>query len=283
MGNPMSVNLLKAGYSMRVYNSTKGKTENLVKQGARWCESPAEVAADSDIVITCVTDTPDVEKVMLGDNGVVESAREGLICIDASTISPVVTKQIAEKLAEKGVSYLDAPISGGEVGAVEGKLSIMVGGDKEIFEKIKPVLKVIGKTITYCGETGNGQITKLANQIMVIHTLMSVAEGLAFAEKSGLNLNTTIDVTSAGAAGSHSLKSLGPKIAAGDFKPAFMVDLQQKDLQLVLEYAKQVHQPLPGTTLVHKLLTKLQEQGRGKDGTQALIDVIRAMADKKAE
>lgn len=281
MGNPMSVNLLKAGYEISVYNRTREKTDNIVKQGASWCNNPAEVAAAADIVIICVTDTPDVEKVLFGEHGIAETAEEGLICIDTSTISPVATKQMSEKLAEKGVDFLDAPISGGEIGAIDGKLSIMVGGEKKIFEKVKPVLKVMGKAVTYCGETGSGQITKLANQIMVVHTLMSVAEGLAFAEKSGLDLNTTIDVTSAGAAGSHSLKNLGPKIAAGDFDPAFMVDLQQKDLRLVLEYARQVSQPLPGTALVHQLLTSLQAKGRGRDGTQAIIDVIREMAGTK--
>jgi len=197
-----------------------------------------------------------------------------------STISPAATREMGAALQSKGVTLLDAPISGGEIGAIEAKLSIMVGGPKEAFEKVLPILQAMGRTVTHCGPLGSGQITKLANQIMVIHTIMSIAEGLAFAEKAGLDLQTTLNVTSAGAAGSHSLKVLGPKIIAGDLKPAFMVDLQLKDLRLVLEYADQLKQPLPGTALAKQLLAVLQAQGRGCDGTQALIDVIRQLGKK---
>lgn len=197
-----------------------------------------------------------------------------------STISPTATKEMGEVLQGKGISLIDAPISGGEIGAIEAKLSIMAGGDKDVFENVRPVMEVMGKTVTYCGPLGFGQITKLANQIMVIHTIMSISEGLGFAEKAGLDLETTWQVTSAGAAGSHSLKVLGAKIIAGDLKPAFMVDLQMKDLRLVIEYADQVKQPLPGTALAKQLMTSLQAQGRGRDGTQALIDVIRQLGKK---
>jgi 3-hydroxyisobutyrate dehydrogenase len=280
MGGPMARNLLKAGYPLTVHNRTKAKAQQLLDEGAAWAESPAEVAKHSDIVVTCVTDTPDVQEVLLSKNGVIESAREGLICIDMSTISPAATKEMGKILKAKGLTLIDAPISGGEIGAIEAKLSIMVGGPKEAVEQVRPVLEVMGRTVTYCGPLGCGQMTKLANQVMVIHTIMSTAEGLAFAEKAGLDLETTLKVTSAGAAGSHSLKALGPKIIAGDFKPAFMVDLQQKDLRLVLEYAEQLKMPLPGVALVHQLFTALQAQGRGRDGTQALIDVIRQLAKK---
>jgi len=194
-----------------------------------------------------------------------------------STISPAATKQMGQVLQEKSVTLIDAPVSGGQIGAIEGKLSIMMGGPKDTVEKVRPIMEVMGKTVTYCGPLGSGQMTKLVNQVMVIHTIMSIAEGLAFAEKAGLNLRTTLDVTSAGAASSHSLRALGPKIIAGDFKPAFMVDLQQKDLRLVLEYAEQVKQPLPGVALARQLMTVLQAQGRGRDGTQALVDVIRQL------
>ncbi len=280
MGGPMAYNLLKAGYPLTVHNRTKTKAQQLLDEGATWAESPTEIAKHSDIVITCVTDTPDVREVLLGQNGVIESAGEGLICIDMSTISPAATKEMGQVLETKGVTLLDAPISGGEIGAIEAKLSIMVGGQKEIVEQVRPVLEVMGRVVTYCGPLGCGQMTKLANQIMVIHTIMSISEGLAFAEKAGLDLETTLKVTSAGAAASHSLKALGPKIIAGDFKPAFMVNLQQKDLRLVLEYAEQLKLPLPGVALVHQLFTTLQTQGRGRDGTQALIDVIRQLAHK---
>ena len=173
---------------------------------------------------------------------------------------------------------IDAPVSGGQIGAIEAKLSIMAGGPKESVEKVRPVFEAMGRTITYCGPSGSGQITKLANQIMVAHTVMSTAEGLAFAKQAGLDLQTTLEATVAGAAGSYSLKVLGAKIIAGDFKPTFMIDLQVKDLRLVLEYAEKIGQPLPGITMVKQLFEVLQKQGRGRDGTQSLYDVIRQLA-----
>ena len=275
MGGPMVINLLKAGFDVTVNTRTKSKTDPVMAAGAKWADTPAKAATDADIVITCVTDTPDVQKVLLGENGVIESARQGLICIDMSTISPAITVEMGNILSKSGVTLLDAPISGGEIGAIEAKLSIMAGGPKEIFQKVMPVFEAMGRTITHCGDLGSGQTTKLANQVMVIHTIMSMSEGLAFAEAAGLDLKTTLDVTCAGAAGSHSLKALGPKVAAGDLKPAFMVDLQLKDLKLVLEYARTINQPLPGVALAEQLLSVLKAKGRGKDGTQALIDVIR--------
>ena len=281
MGSPMAANLLKAGFSVTVHSRTRSKADSLLSAGASWADTPAQTASQSDVVLTCLTDTPDVQSVLLGKGGVIESAKPGLICVDTSTISPAVTKEMGEILAAKKVTLLDAPISGGQIGAIEAKLSIMVGGPKEAFEKVLPILEVMGTTITHCGPLGYGQITKLANQIMVIHTIMSIAEGLAFAEKAGLDLETTLKVTTAGAAGSHSLKALGPKIIASDFAPAFMVDLQLKDLRLVSEYAEHLKQPLPGTALATQLLAALAAQGRGRDGTQALVDVIRQLAGKK--
>jgi 3-hydroxyisobutyrate dehydrogenase len=278
MGLPMATNLLKGGYPLTVFTRTKSKADSLLKAGAGWAENPADVARNSDVVITCLTDTPDVQKVLLGQNGIITGGAGGLICIDMSTISPTATEQMAMKLQEKSITLLDAPVSGGQIGAIEAKLSIMVGGPAEALQKVRPILETMGKTITYCGPSGFGQMTKLVNQVMVVHTIMSIAEGLAFAEKAGLDLQTTLAATSAGAAGSHSLKILGPKIVAGDLKPAFMVDLQQKDLRLVLEFAEQLKQPLPGIALIKQLFTSLQAQGRGKDGTHALIDVIRQMA-----
>ena len=281
MGKPMACNLLEAGYSLTVHNRTKAKAKTILDKGADWAASPADIAKGRDVVITCVTDTPDVKEVLLGENSVIEAADRGLICVDMSTISPAVTKEIGQVLETKGVILIDAPISGGEIGARQGKLSIMMGGAKEVVEKVRPIMDVMGRTVIHCGPLGCGQMTKLANQVMVIHTIMSIAEGLAFAEKAGLDLETTLKVTSAGAAGSHSLKALGPKIIAGDFKPAFMVDLQQKDLRLVLEYAEQLKLPLPGVALAKQLLAVLQAQGRGRDGTQALIDVIRQLGNKQ--
>ncbi len=280
MGEPMAANLLKAGYCLTIHTRTKAKAGNLLAAGAAWADTPAETAKNSNIVITCLPDTPDVQQVLFGDKGVIEAAKPGLICVDTSTISPSATSQMGAEIPEKGVTLLHAPISGGQIGAIEGKLSIMMGGDKETFEKLLPVMEVMGRTVTLCGPLGCGQTTKLANQVMVIHTIMSIAEGLAFAEKAGLDLETTLKVTSAGAAGSYSLKALGPKIIAGDFAPAFMVDLQMKDLRLVTEYAEQIGQPLPGVALAKQLLSTLQAQGRGRDGTQALIEVIRQLTDR---
>jgi len=277
MGGPMACNLLAAGYAVTVHNRTRGKAQAALDAGAVWADSPARAAAKADVVITCVTDTPDVEAVLLGPEGVIEAARPGMICIDMSTISPEATARMAGRLAEKGVQLLDAPISGGQKGAIEAKLSIMIGGPVEVVERVRPILEAMGRTITHCGPVGSGQTTKLANQVMVIHTLMSMAEGLAFAEKAGLNLETTLAATGAGAAGSHSLKVLGAKVLAGDMAPAFMVDLQLKDLRLVLDHARRIGQPLPGTALVTQLLEALAAQGRGRDGTQALIDVIRQL------
>lgn len=280
MGAPMAHNLLKAGYEVAVHNRTKAKADHLIAGGAAWGNSPADVAKDSNIVITCLPDTPDVEQVLLGQKGVIEAAKPGLICIDMSTISPAATKEMGSALSAKGVTLIDAPISGGEIGAIEARLSIMMGGPKKAVVKVRPIMEVMGRTVIHCGPLGAGQITKLANQIMCIHTIMSIAEGFAFAEKAGLDLETTLKATSAGAAGSYSLKMLGPKIIAGDFKPAFMVDLQQKDLRLVAEYAEKLKQPLPGVALARRLLAQLQAQGRGRDGTQALVEVIRHLGQK---
>jgi 3-hydroxyisobutyrate dehydrogenase-like beta-hydroxyacid dehydrogenase len=179
MGGPMALNLLKAGYPLTVHNRTKKKAEQLLSEGADWRQSCADVAAASDVVITCVPDTNDVGSVLLGPEGVIEAAKEGLICVDMSTISPSATKQMGEILADKAVTLIDAPISGGQIGAIEGKLSIMMGGPKEAVEKVRPIMEVMGRAVTYCGPLGSGQMTKLANQVMVIHTIMSIAEGFA--------------------------------------------------------------------------------------------------------
>jgi 3-hydroxyisobutyrate dehydrogenase len=277
MGSPMAVNLINAGHEVYVYTRTRVKADRAIAAGAHWCDSPADTARNVDVLITCVTDTPDVRAVLLGENGVIGTGRQGLICIDMSTISPAATVEIGKILAEKGIRFIDAPVSGGQKGAEESKLSIMVGGGKADIDAVMPLFEAMGRQITHCGPLGSGQKTKLVNQVMVIHTIMSISEGFALAEKAGLDLKTTYDATSRGAAGSHSLTNLGVKIIEGDMKPAFMVDLQVKDLKLVLEYADQLKQPLPGVGLVMQLMTSLQARGRGRDGTQALVDVIRQL------
>jgi 3-hydroxyisobutyrate dehydrogenase len=274
MGEAMACNLLKAGFQVAVHTRTRSKAQPVLDAGGTWADSPAEAAKQVEVVLICVSDTPDVEQVLLGDNGIIHTARPGTICIDHSTISPDATEQMAKRLMQKGIVLLDAPVSGGQKGAIEAKLSIMIGGPKEAVEQVRPILSAMGTTITHCGPIGCGQKTKLVNQIMVIHTIMSMAEGLAFANRAGLNMDTTLAATTGGAASSRSLVNLGPKILAGDFAPAFKVDLQLKDLRLVRDYARRIGQPLPGTALATELLSVLAAQGHGSDGTQALYNVI---------
>lgn len=280
MGGPMACNLLKTGFTVCVHNRTRAKAQPALNAGAIWADTPALAACNADVIFTCLPDTPDVQRVLLGLNGVIHSAKAGTICVDHSTISPKVTVEIAEALEEKGVVLLDAPVSGGQKGAVEAKLSIMVGGSPEALEFVRPMLEAMGTTITHCGPVGSGQMTKLTNQIMMIHTVLSAAEGLAFAKRAGLNLQTTLAAICAGAASSRALVNLGPKMIAGDFAPAFKVDLQLKDLRLIQETAREIGQPLPATALATELLQILAAHGRGSDGTQALYDLILSLGRK---
>ena len=278
MGRPMAQNLLKAGYPLTVYNRSRGPAESLAAMGAAIAGSPREVAAVSDVVITMVTDTPDVEQVILGPGGVIESARPGLVVIDMSTISPKVTRSIASRLSAAGAEMLDAPVSGGDKGAREATLTIMVGGEERIFDECLPVLQALGKKIVLMGGSGAGQLTKLANQILVAGNMMGVCECLVFAKKSGLDPKRVIDSLSAGAASSWSLINLGPKAADGDFAPGFKIKLLQKDLKLVLSSADELGMSLPSTSAAHQLYNSLEASGRGEEGTQALIRVYEQLA-----
>lgn len=280
MGAPMALNLLRAGYPVTVHNRTRQRAEPLLSAGAQWADSPAQAARSNRFIFTCLPDSPDVETALVGSGGVMETAAAGTICIDHSTISPQIAERLARTLQAKGITLLDAPVSGGQIGAIEARLSIMAGGPSEALEAVRPMLECMGRTIIHCGISGCGQKTKLVNQIMVVHTLLSAAEGLAFAKRAGLNLDTTLAATAAGAAKSASLVNLGPKMIVGDWKPAFKVDLQLKDLRLVMELAESIGQPLPGTALVQILLSELVRQGRGQDGTQALFEVIESLAGK---
>lgn len=280
MGLPMAGHLLAAGYSLVVHNRTKSKAEALISRGATWAASPADAAGSADVVFICVTDTPDVEAVVLGPGGILESARPGLIVVDHSTISPSSTRQFAQALAANGTQFLDAPVSGGDIGAKNATLSIMVGGDAAAFDAVLPLLQRTGKTITHCGPSGTGQLTKLVNQILVSVTNLAVCEALSFAIKNGLDPQKTIQAVGGGAAGSWQLQNLGPKMIAGDFAPGFTIDLQQKDLRLVMQSAGESLTPLPATALVHQLFIAAQAAGRGKDGTQALFAVINQLAGR---
>jgi len=278
MGKPMALNLLKAGFNVVAYNRSREKVKSIIDAGGEEGLTPKEVAENSDIIITIVSDSPDVEDVILGENGVIEGAKEGGVVIDMSTISPSVTKEIAAKLRDINVEMLDAPVSGGDVGAINGTLSIMVGGSSETLERCKPIFEAMGKSITHCGKNGMGQTTKLCNQILVSVTNMAVSEAVLFAQKSGLDAHTMVEATKGGAAGSWQLSNLAPKMIDQDFTPGFMIDLQQKDLRLVLEAAEELHLPLPALSYVHQLYKSNQSNGEGKEGTQALYKSVRRLA-----
>jgi len=281
MGKPMAMNLLKAGFPLTVWNRTRSKMDDLIAMGAYGASSPKEVAERSDVVITMVTDSPDVEEVILGPNGVIYGARPGLIVIDMSTISPAVTRRIAEELAKKGVKMLDAPVSGGEKGAREATLSIMVGGPRDAFEECLPIFEVLGKKVTYMGPSGMGQTAKLCNQVICALNIQAVCEGLMLGAKAGLDLKKLLEAISAGAASSWMLTNLGPKMIERDFKPGFKIRHQQKDLRLALELAAELNLPLPGTALVHQILRIAEAEGLGEEGTQAAIVAMEKISGKK--
>ncbi|MBA7710062.1 2-hydroxy-3-oxopropionate reductase [subsurface metagenome] len=274
MGMPMAHNLIKAGFEVIVYNRTTSKAEQMVSKGAKKADSPKEVAEKSPVVITIVSDTPDVESVILGKNGVIEGIKPDSVVIDMSTISPQATQKIATRLREKGAYILDAPVSGGEQGAINGTLSIMVGGDAKIFERCRPILEAMGKSIIHVGPNSMGQTVKLMNQILVAGTLNAVVEALIFAQKAGVDLEKALEAVKGGAAGSWQLSNLAPRIIRRDFRPGFMVDLIQKDLRLVMGAAEVVKTPLPVTSFIHQMYYSLQSAGEGRDGTQALVKVL---------
>jgi 3-hydroxyisobutyrate dehydrogenase len=278
MGKPMARNLLKAGFPLTVYSRRHSSIEELVADGAAGARSSREVAALSDVIITIVTDTPDVRQVILGDNGVLSGMRPGAIIIDMSTISPSATREIAAVVREKGADFLDAPVSGGEGGAIAGTLSIMVGGQDDTFTASLPILQAIGKNIIHVGGTGAGQLTKLCNQIAVAVANLAMSEALIFGAKAGIDLEKMHKAISGGAAGSWQLSNLAPRIFQRDFAPGFMVKLQQKDLRLVLQEADQMQLALPATSLVHSLFNALESTGASNEGTQALVKVLEKLA-----
>jgi 3-hydroxyisobutyrate dehydrogenase len=278
MGMPMARNLLRAGFEVVAYNRTPSKAEALAKEGARKASSPKELAMECPVVITIVSDTKDVAAVILGKDGVIEGIRSGSVVIDMSTISPKATREIAARLKEKGVSMLDAPVSGGDVGAAKATLSIMVGGDGEVFQRCRPVFEAMGKNIVHVGDSGMGQTVKLMNQILVVGNLNAAVEALVFAQRSGADLEKAINAVKGGAAGSWQLANLGPRIIERDFSPGFMVDLVQKDLRLVMEAAAEMKLPLPVTSLINQMYYSLQGSGEGRSGTQILVKALERLA-----
>lgn len=283
MGGPMARNLLRAGYEVRVVGRTRERVDALVAAGARAADSPAALAQEVEVAITALPDGPDVERVVAGHAGLLEGARGGLVIVDTSTIAPGLARRLATQCSARGAAFLDAPVSGGERGAVEGTLSVMVGGEREALERVRPVLGAIGRTITYMGPSGQGQMTKLVNQVIGAVTLAAVAEGLTLAARAGLDAEAVLAAVGSGAAASWQLEQLGPRMLRADYAPGFMVRLQQKDLRLALAAAHEVGVALPTTGLVHQLFAALEARGGGALGTQALAGVIDALAGGEPE
>jgi 2-hydroxy-3-oxopropionate reductase len=279
MGRSMAYNLYRAGFEVTVWNRTASKMEEAAKWGAKLASSPEDLARTSDVIITIVGDTPDVQEVVEGQNGELQGARPGTNLIDMSTISPDATRALAKKAKEKGIEMIDAPVSGGDVGARNGTLSIMVGGDAATVEKVMPLFKAMGKSITHCGPVGAGQSVKACNQILCALNLLGVAEALAFAKKAGVDLEKMIQVTTQGAGGSWALSNYAPRVIKGDLAPGFSVRFQQKDLRIVLQEAERLELPLAGTALVQQLLRSVQAYGGGEDGTQSLVRVMERLGN----
>jgi 3-hydroxyisobutyrate dehydrogenase-like beta-hydroxyacid dehydrogenase len=275
MGAPMARRLIRAGHRLRVFNRTPEKACMLVNDGAALASEAASAAAGAEAIFIMVPDTPDVEAVI----GKIEpSLTRGQLVVDMSTVAPAFERRTSEKLAELGVDYRDAPVSGGETGAIEGSLTIMVGGAEAAFNRAVPLLQLLGKRITYMGASGAGQTTKLANQIAVALTLEAAAEALLFASKGGLDPDRVLQAIAAGAAASWQLSNLGPKIIAKDYRPGFFVKLIRKDLRLVSEAAKQNGMALPGLNLMTSMFNATAALGHDLDGTQALAEALLKLA-----
>ena len=280
MGGGMARNLLKAGFELTVWNRTPARMQPLVEAGARAASDPAELAGQSDIVISCVSDTPDVEAVLAGETppGALHGLKEGALVIDMSTISPSATRDLAGRLAEKGAHMLDAPVSGGSEGAARGTLSIMVGGEAEDVARARPVFEAMGKAITHVGGHGAGQMVKLVNQILVVGHALAMSEALLFAQAGGLDLPLALEAVKAGAAGSWMLSNRGPQIIARDWRPGFTIDLQQKDVRLALMAADELGVPMLATSMIFNLYRSLQAEGLGSEGNHALVKALERLS-----
>ena len=274
MGSGMATNLVAQGHPLTVWNRTRAKAEAI--QGAEVAGSLEDLAAAADLIMICVADSPDVVAVIEG--GLLSGLRDGQLIIDHSTISPAVTRQMADLVAAKGVGWIDAPVSGGSEGAAKGTLSTMVGGSAEDLARVRPYLESYSTTITHVGPIGSGQLVKLVNQILVVGNQMAVSEALIFAKRAGLDLEATLNAVKGGAAGSWMLANRGPQMIADDWRPGFTIDLQQKDLRLVLDAADDHGTPLPATSLIFQLYRALQASGHGQEGNHALIKALEQMA-----
>ncbi len=283
MGRPMARNLLKAGYPLLVHSRSQGPVQELVGAGAKAANSPKDVASQVEVLITMLPNSPDVEMVALGKSGIIEGARPGLLLLDMSTISPLVSQKVGKVLQSKGVRMLDAPVSGGEKGAIEGALSIMVGGEKSDFDAALPVFQALGKTITHLGPLGAGGFTKLANQVIVAVNLTALGEALTLARKAGLDRSLTLKALGGGLAGSKCLEQKTPNYLSGTYNPGFKIDLHFKDLGLIMESSRALGVPLPCTAVVQELFNALRVKGGGgldHSGVITLLEELAGVPDK---
>ncbi len=279
MGGPMCGHLMEKGYKATLYTRTKSKASELLDAGAEWADSPAAVAEKSDVIFTIVGFPADVREVYLGENGVLTGAKAGSVIVDMTTTEPSLAIEIHQQASTKGIYSIDAPVSGGDVGARNAALSIMVGGDKEAVDAIMPLFEAMGKTIVYQGSAGAGQHTKMCNQITIAGTMIGVCEGLIYGYKAGLDLETMLSSISGGAAGCWSLTNLAPRIVKRNFDPGFFVEHFIKDMGIALDEAKKMGLSLPGLALVHQLYIAVQAQGNGKAGTHALMLALEQMSN----
>jgi len=280
MGGPMALNLMKGGYKLWVYARRPEATKKLVESGATACSTAAEVGKHADVIFLIVSDTPDVEGVIFGENGLAKQARSGSVIVDMSTISPTATKVFAERLAKQGIDMLDAPVSGGETGAINGTLSIMVGGQAKVFERVKPLFELMGKNIVLVGDNGSGQVAKACNQIVVAVTIEAVAEALTFARKNGADAAKVREALMGGFAGSKVMEVHGKRMLDNDFKPGFKVGLHQKDMRIVMETAHQLGVALPAAALVTQHLNALMGTGDTDLDSAAVMKVVKRMSEK---
>jgi 2-hydroxy-3-oxopropionate reductase len=278
MGRPMARNLIKAGYSLLVHSRSRGPVDELAGAGAKAASTPREVASQVDVLITMLPNSPDVDLVALGKDGIIEGARRGLLFLDMSTISPLVSQKVGRALAEKGVRMLDAPVSGGEKGAIDGALSIMVGGDKADFDAALPVFQAMGKTITHLGPLGAGGFTKLANQVIVALNLTALGEALTLARKAGLDRELTLKALGGGLAGSRCLDQKTSNYVSGTYKPGFKIDLHFKDLGLIMESSRALGVPLPCTAVVQELFNAMRVKGKGELDHSGIITLLEELA-----
>lgn len=279
MGKPMSKNLIKAGYQLVVFNRSKTAVDELVAGGAQAVASPKEVAAQTEIIITMLPNSPEVKQVVLGENGIIEGAKSGAVVVDMSSIAPLVSREIAGKLATKGIEMLDAPVSGGEPKAIDGTLSVMVGGKKEVFEKCFPVMKAMAGTVVLTGEIGAGNVTKLANQVIVALNLAAMSEALVLATKAGVSPELVYQAIRGGLAGSTVLDAKAPLVMDRKFNPGFRINLHIKDLQNVLDTSHELGVPLPLTAAVMEIMQALKVDGKGDNDHGGLIQYYEKAAN----